>query len=182
MLAPGCQSMSIRTKLSHSGPSITTMTGLVVAKAKGLAPVGSNCQSLGFSTRLDCRHTTAEGISEKWWEITTWTSWSESHCTLFWQLVRCSSPSGNWTAILIGIPVLGLCYQQVSFLPTSTSHQEHLFSILNIFLGENSAYTGCATAPEMCVQPVTTVNTSDQGHFTFIRIIWSWHLGTQTRS
>lgn len=71
MLAPGCQSVSSRTKLFHSSPSITTMTGLVVVKAKGLALFGSKCQLPGFPTGLDCHHITAVGISEKWWEITT---------------------------------------------------------------------------------------------------------------
>lgn len=48
MLAPGCQSMSIRTKLSHSGPSITTMTGLVVAKQKAWLPLVQTASPLGF--------------------------------------------------------------------------------------------------------------------------------------
>lgn len=161
MLAPGCQSRSIRTRLFHSGLSITTMTELVVAKEKGLALVGSNCQFPGFSTGPDCCHRTAAGIFEKWWEITTWTLWTERHCTLFWHPVWYSSPSGNWTAILIGIPPLSLCYQQVSFPPSSTSQQEDFLSIPIIFLGENSAHTGCSSAPQM-----EDYNNSE--HF------WSW--------
>lgn len=157
MLTPGCQSMSIRTKLFHSGLSITTMTGQVVGEAKDLALSGSNCQFPGFSAELHCCHRAAAGISEKWWEITTWTSWSESHCVLFWQPVWYSSPSGNWTAILIGIAVLRLCYQHVSFLSSSTSQQQHSFSIPIIFLGENSAHTGCSS--DGC----TTSNSSE--HF-----------------
>lgn len=73
MFAPGCQSVSSRTKLFHSGPSITTMIGLVVVKAKDLALLDSNCQLPGFPAELDCRCRTAVGISEKQWETTTWT-------------------------------------------------------------------------------------------------------------
>ena len=165
MLAPGCQSVSSRTKLFHSGPSITTMTGLVVVKAKDLALLGSNCQLPGFPTALDSRRRTAVGISEKRWETTTWTLKNESHCILFWQPVWYSSSSGNWTTILTGSPVLSLCYQQVSFPPNSTSQQEHLFTLfLWFFWWDLSIHGVCCCFPDgLCVQPITTVNTSDHG-------------------
>lgn len=148
-------------KLFHNSQSITTMTGLVVAKEKGLALVGSNCQFPGFSTGLNCCHRTAAGFSEKWWEITTQTLWSESHCTLFWQLVWYSNPSGNWTAILIGIPMLSFCYQ-VSF-PTSSSmsKQEYLLSI-PFFFWMRTQHTQGVPLLLGWVYNLTTVNTSSR--------------------
>lgn len=71
MLSPDCQSVSSRTKLFHSGPSITTITGLVVVKAKHLAFLGSDCENPEFPTGLASHTRTAVGICEKWWETTT---------------------------------------------------------------------------------------------------------------
>lgn len=91
MLAPGCQSVSSRTKLFHSGPSITTMTGLVMVKAKDLALLGSNCQLPPVPPFLQDWTAIVEQL---WGFLRNFIKWKSLHIILatslilrfFWQL------------------------------------------------------------------------------------------------